>query len=139
MGLFPHKFLSAEFPGYTGRLQPQNGTIAQYLRAAGYSTYALGKWHQTPDDELTDLGPFDRWPSGKGFDHFYGFLGGADDQYKTDLVEDDRHIKPDGRHLMHSSPTRRSRMSTSNGSSRRKSRSLSTSHPAQRIRRTRSN
>ena len=99
MGLFPHKFLSAEFPGYTGRLEPQNGTIAQYLRAAGYGTYALGKWHQTPDDELSDLGPFDRWPSGKGFDHFYGFLGGADDQYKTDLVEDDRHVKPDGRHL----------------------------------------
>ena len=99
MGLFPHKFLSAEFPGYTGRLQPQNGTIAEYLRAAGYSTYALGKWHQTPDDELTDLGPFDRWPSGKGFDHFLGFLGGAEDQYKTDLVEDNRHVAPDGRHL----------------------------------------
>ncbi len=99
MGLFPHAFLSAEFPGYTGRVQPKDGTIAEYLRDAGYSTYALGKWHQTPDPETTDLGPFDHWPSGKGFDHFFGFLGGADDQYKTDLVEDDIHIKPDGRHL----------------------------------------
>lgn len=99
MGLFPHDFLSAEFPGYTGRVEPKNGTIAEYLRARGYSTYALGKWHQTPDRELTDLGPFDHWPSGKGFDHFFGFLGGAEDQYKTDLVEDNNHIKPDGRHL----------------------------------------
>src|SRR5205085_1514347 len=53
----------------------------------------------TPDDESTDLGPFDRWPSGKGFDHNFGFLGGATDQYKPDLVEDNQHIKFDGRHL----------------------------------------
>lgn len=99
MGLFPHEFLSAEFPGYTGRLQPKDGTIAEYLRECGYSTYAIGKWHQTPDPEQSDLGPFDRWPSGKGFDHFFGFLGGAEDQYKPNLVEDNNHIKPDGRHL----------------------------------------
>ena len=99
MGLFPHKFLSAEFPGYTGRLEPRDGTIAEYLRARGYSTYALGKWHQTPDEEGSDLGPFERWPSGKGFDHFLGFLGGAEDQYKPNLVEDNNHVKPDGRHL----------------------------------------
>jgi arylsulfatase len=99
MGLFPHEFMRAEFPGYTGRLAPKDGTIAEYLRDVGYSTYALGKWHLTPDEESTDLGPFDRWPSGKGFDHFYGFLSGATDQYKPDLVEDNLHIKPDGRHL----------------------------------------
>lgn len=99
MGMFPHKMLAAEFPGYTGRLQPRDGTVAEYLRAAGYSTYALGKWHLTPDEESTDLGPFDRWPTGKGFDHFFGFLGGAEDQYKPDLVEDLNHVKPDGRHL----------------------------------------
>ena len=99
MGLFPHDILSAEFPGYNGRLQPKDGTIAEYLRAGGYSTYALGKWHLTPDAEITDLGPFDRWPSGKGFDHFFGFLGGAEDQYKTRLVEDNQSVKPDGRHL----------------------------------------
>jgi len=99
MGLFPHFYLSADYPGYNGHLQPENGTIAQVLRENGYSTYQLGKWHQTPDDEATDLGPFDRWPSGKGFDHNYGFLGGATDQYKPDLVEDNQHIKPDGTHL----------------------------------------
>jgi arylsulfatase A-like enzyme len=99
MGLFPHPFLSFGFPGYSGRLEPRDGTIAEYLRDAGYSTYAVGKWHLTPDEEQTDLGPFDRWPSGKGFDHFFGFLGGSEDQYKPDLVEDDMHVKPDGRQL----------------------------------------
>lgn len=99
MGLLPQKLMAAEFPGYTGRLSPRDGTIADYLRARGYSTYMLGKWHLTPDDEATDLGPFDRWPTGKGFDHWFGFLGGATDQYKPDLVEDDLHVKPDGRHL----------------------------------------
>jgi len=62
---------------------PEHGTIAQVLQGNGYSTYQLGKWHQTPDDEATDLGPFDRWPSGKGFDHNYGFLGGATDPIQT--------------------------------------------------------
>jgi len=99
MGIFPHKFMSAEFPGYTGRLEAKDGTVAEYLRAAGYSTYALGKWHLTPDEEGTDLGPFDRWPTGKGFDHFFGFLGGVEDQYTPNLVEDLNHVKPDGRHL----------------------------------------
>jgi len=99
MGGFPHVGISAGFPGYTGQLRPEDGTIAEYLRDAGYSTYALGKWHLTPDEEISDLGPFDRWPSGKGFQHYFGFLGGAEDQYKPDLVEDNRHIKPDGRHF----------------------------------------
>lgn len=99
MGLLPQKLMAAEFPGYTGRLDPKDGTIAQYLRASGYSTYFLGKGHITPDEESTDLGPFDRWPSGLGFDHAFGFLGGATDQYKPDLIEDNRHVQGDGRHL----------------------------------------
>ena len=99
MGLFPHFYLSADYPGYNGHILPTKGTVAEVLRENGYSTYQLGKWHLTPDEEATDLGPFDRWPSGKGFDHNFGFLGGATDQYKPDLVEDNQHIKPDGRHL----------------------------------------
>ena len=99
MGLFPHEFLSAGFPGYDGRIPASKGTVAENLRENGYSTYQLGKWHLTPDAELTDLGPFDRWPSGKGFDHNFGFLGGAEDQYQPKLVEDNKNIKPDGRHL----------------------------------------
>ncbi len=99
MGLFPHVSLSGDFPGYHAYIQPQNGTIAEVLRENGYSTYQVGKWHLTPDAELSDLGPFDRWPSGKGFDHNFGFLGGMTDQYKPDLVEDNQHVKGDGRHL----------------------------------------
>lgn len=99
MGLLPQKLMAAEFPGYTGRLQPKDGTIAHYLRERGYSTYMLGKGHLTPDEEATELGPFDRWPSGLGFDHFLGFLGGAVDQYKPPLVEGNQYVKPEGRHL----------------------------------------
>jgi arylsulfatase len=88
MGLLPQKLMAAEFPGYTGRLDPtRDGTIAHYLRERGYGTYFLGKSHLTPDEESTDLGPFDRWPSGLGFDHALGFHWGETDQYKPDLFE----------------------------------------------------
>lgn len=99
MGMFPPPYISGDFPGYNGHLQPQDATIAELLQANGYGTYHVGKWHLTPEDEATDLGPFLRWPSGKGFDHNYSFLGGATDQYKPDLVEDNQHVKPDGNHL----------------------------------------
>ena len=100
MGLLPQKLMAAEFPGYTGRLDPtKDGTIAHYLRERGYGTYWLGKSHLTPDEEATDLGPFDRWPSGLGFDHALGFHWGETDQYKPDLFEDNQKTKGDGRHL----------------------------------------
>ena len=51
------------------------GTIAEILRDNGYNTFAVGKYGVTPDEEATDAGPFDHWPTGKGFDHFFGFLG----------------------------------------------------------------
>ncbi|MBO9701036.1 MAG: sulfatase-like hydrolase/transferase [Sporocytophaga sp.] len=99
MGLFPPPFIYADFPGYNGYIQPENGTVAEVLQANGYSTYQVGKWHLTPGSEYSDLGPFLRWPSGKGFDHNLSFLGGATDQYKLDLVEDNQHVKTDGSHL----------------------------------------
>jgi arylsulfatase len=98
-GGFSHISMSAGFPGYDGRIPSNDGTIAEILRQNGYNTYAVGKYGLTPDEDATDLGPFDRWPSGKGFDHFFGFLGSATDQYKPDLVEDNAHVTPDGRHL----------------------------------------
>ena len=100
MGLLPQKLMAAEFPGYTGRLDPtKDGTVAHYLRERGYGTYFLGKSHLTPDEESTDLGPFDRWPSGLGFDHALGFHWGETDQYKPDLFEDSKLTQEDGRHL----------------------------------------
>lgn len=99
MGGFAHTFLSAGFPGWDGRIPSEKGTIAEILRDNGYNTFALGKWGVTPDADSTDAGPFDRWPSGKGFEHFYGFLGSQTDQYLPALVEDNAHTQPDGRHL----------------------------------------
>ncbi len=99
MGGFAHTWLSAGFPGYDGRIPSSKGTIAEILRDNGYNTFGVGKWGLTPDEEMSDAGPFDRWPSGKGFDHFFGFLPSAADQYKPDLIEDNTHVAPDGRHL----------------------------------------
>lgn len=96
---FSHTILSAGFPGWDGRLPSEDGTIAEILRGDGYNTFAVGKYGVTPDEEATDAGPFDHWPTGKGFDHFFGFLGSQTDQYQPDLVEDQAHVKPDGRHL----------------------------------------
>jgi arylsulfatase len=90
---------SAGFPGWDGRVPATAGTIAEILRDNGYNTFAVGKYGITPNDEGTDAGPFDHWPTGKGFDHFFGFLGSATDSYKPDLVEDQAHVTPDGRHL----------------------------------------
>ncbi|QNL50408.1 arylsulfatase [Olivibacter sp. SDN3] len=98
-GGFSHKWASFGFPGWDGRIPSDKGTIAEILRENGYNTFAVGKYGLTPDQDATDAGPFDRWPSGKGFDHFFGFLGSATDQYKPDLVEDNAHVDPDGRHL----------------------------------------
>jgi arylsulfatase A-like enzyme len=96
---FSHTVLSAGFPGWDGRIPSEDGTIAEILRDNGYNTFAVGKYGLTPDEDATDAGPFDRWPTGKGFDHFFGFLASQTDQYRPDLVEDQAHVKPDGRHL----------------------------------------
>jgi arylsulfatase A-like enzyme len=96
---FSHTVMSAGFPGWDGRVPVTAGTIAEILRDNGYNTFAVGKYGVTPDEEATDAGPFDHWPTGKGFDHFFGFLGSQTDQYKPDLVEDQAHVRPDGRHL----------------------------------------
>jgi arylsulfatase A-like enzyme len=96
---FSHTVMSAGFPGWDGKIPSTAGTIAEILRDNGYNTFAVGKYGVTPDEDATDAGPFDRWPTGKGFDHFLGFLGSQTDQYKPDLVEDQAHVRPDGRHL----------------------------------------
>jgi arylsulfatase A-like enzyme len=99
MGGFADAVLAFGFPGYDGRIPSDKGTIAEILREGGYNTFAAGKFGITPDKEETDAGPFDRWPSGKGFDHFFGYLGSQTDQYNPDLVEDNAHVKTDGRNL----------------------------------------
>lgn len=61
------------------------GTIANYLRAAGYSTFAIGKWHLTPLNELNSAASSDYWPTGRGFDHFYGYMGGDTNQFAPEI------------------------------------------------------
>ena len=84
------------YPGYTGKISKQAGTIAEMLRANGYRNYMLGKWHVTPLTETGATGPFDGWPLGRGFDRFYGFMDAETDQYSPELVQDNSHIDPPG-------------------------------------------
>ena len=75
------------YDGYTGMIPRSAGTIAEILRLSGYATAWFGKNHNTPDWETSQNGPFDRWPSGYGFDYFYGFMGGDMDQWRPTLYE----------------------------------------------------
>jgi arylsulfatase A-like enzyme len=99
MGLFPNTAIGT--PGYDGYMPFEKATIAEILRENGYNTFAVGKWHLTPIADATPLGPFNRWPTGRGFDHFYGFLGGSTDQWHPTLIEDNRKVEPplDGKHF----------------------------------------
>ncbi|MCA9075181.1 MAG: arylsulfatase [Planctomycetaceae bacterium] len=90
------------FDGYTGIIPKEAATIAEVLRNYGYATSAFGKWHNTPATETTSIGPKDRWPTGYGFDHFYGFLAGETSQWEPRLVRNLDHIEPpehEGYHL----------------------------------------
>jgi arylsulfatase A-like enzyme len=79
--------LSTGYPGYTSIRPNTAATMAQVLRHNGYNTAAFGKWHQTPTWEIGASGPFDRWPSGEGFERFYGFMGGETDQWNPTLFD----------------------------------------------------
>lgn len=69
------------FPGYTGIIPRSTALVSQHLRDNGYATAMFGKWHNTPEPDISPAGPFDRWPTGLGFDYFYGFNQGETHQY----------------------------------------------------------
>jgi arylsulfatase len=69
------------FPGYTGILPRSTALVSQTLRDSGYATGCFGKWHNTPEPDISPAGPFDRWPTGLGFDTFYGFNQGETHQF----------------------------------------------------------
>src|SRR5215467_10221066 len=73
--------MATGFPGYDSLWSKDTACIAEILGGNGYSTAAFGKWHNTPDFELGACGPFDRWPTGKGFDYWFGFQGGESSQW----------------------------------------------------------
>lgn len=67
--------ISNDWDGFTGLIPKTSATTAEVLKNYGYSTAAFGKWHLTPATECSKAGPFDNWPTGFGFEYFYGFLG----------------------------------------------------------------
>ncbi|MBF5045304.1 sulfatase-like hydrolase/transferase [Aggregicoccus sp. 17bor-14] len=84
---------STGFPGYNGIIPFENGFLSEILQAQGYNTFAVGKWHLTPAEQTTAAGPYDRWPLGRGFERYYGFLGGDTHQYYPDLVHDNHRVE----------------------------------------------
>ncbi len=81
-------------PGYTSVRPNSVATIADMLRLNGYNTGAFGKMHQTPTWEVSISGPFDRWPTGDGFEKFYGFVAGETNQWEPTLTEGTTPIEP---------------------------------------------
>ncbi|TZF84063.1 sulfatase-like hydrolase/transferase [Pedobacter sp. BS3] len=101
VGMGHHPDWAAGFPGYNGDIPFEAGTIAEIMRENGYNTFALGKWHSTRPDQISPAGPFNRWPTGRGFEHFYGFMAGATDQWHPEMVEETSqiNIEPNKKHL----------------------------------------
>jgi len=86
------------FPGYTAAVPKSCAPVVRTLRDNGYVTGGFGKWHLTPDNVQGAAGPFDRWPNGWGFDHWWGFLSGAAGQYDPIITQDNGTIGvPEGK------------------------------------------
>jgi arylsulfatase len=86
---------STGYPGGNGNIPFENGMLSEMLLQHGYNTFALGKWHLTPADQNSAAGPYDRWPLGRGFERYYGFLGGDTHQYYPELVYDNHAVEPE--------------------------------------------
>ena len=86
--------LSTGFPGYDSIIGPQNATVGKILSENGYATSWFGKNHNTPGFQMSVTGPFNQWPSGMGFNYFYGFMGGETDQWTPYLFRDHTQIFP---------------------------------------------
>lgn len=82
------------YPGYNAMMPKSAATVAEVLRQHGFNTAAFGKWHLAPGRETSSLGPFDRWPTGQGFEYYYGFLAAETNQYYPALFENKNPISP---------------------------------------------
>jgi arylsulfatase len=87
--------ISTGYPGYNSMWGSDCAAIPEVLKYNGYNTAAFGKWHNTPDWETSTSGPFTRWPTGVGFDYFYGFLGGETSQYDPQLFLNTQPVEPE--------------------------------------------
>ncbi|MBI5289509.1 MAG: arylsulfatase [Chloroflexi bacterium] len=88
--------LASGYPGYTAQIPKSSAFISEILTRNGYATYAVGKWHLTPANEMHMGAPRDRWPLGRGFERFYGFIGAETHQYTPALVYDNHEVSPPG-------------------------------------------
>lgn len=82
------------FPNASGTIPPANGMISEILGEAGWNTYIVGKWHLCPDDEMNVASTRRNWPSGRGFERFYGFLGAETNQWYPEIVYDNHPVDP---------------------------------------------
>jgi arylsulfatase A-like enzyme len=86
--------IATSAPGYSSLRPNTAAPIAETLKLNGYSTAQFGKCHEVPVWETSSAGPFDRWPTGSGFEHFYGFIGGEAHQYYPALYEGTKPVEP---------------------------------------------
>jgi len=85
--------LANDWDGYSGVQPKTSAMVAEVLKDYGYHTGAWGKWHNTPAEDTTAAGPFDYWPTGYGFQYFYGFLAGEASQYEPNLVRNTAYVE----------------------------------------------
>ncbi len=85
--------IANDFDGFSGIIPKSSATMAEVLKDYGYNTSAFGKWHNTPEEQITSKGPFDYWPTGYGFEYFYGFLAGEASQYEPTMVRNTSYVK----------------------------------------------
>jgi arylsulfatase A-like enzyme len=85
--------LTNGFPNGRGKVSKETALISEVLKENGYNTIAVGKWHLLPGNERTATGPFDEWPLQRGFEKYYGFLGGETSQWNPDLVHGNEYIE----------------------------------------------
>ena len=86
--------MATGFPGYNGSVPRENGFLSEMLLAQGYATFGIGKWHLTLASEYASGASKARWPLSRGFERFYGFLGGKTSQWSPTLVHDSHYITP---------------------------------------------
>jgi arylsulfatase A-like enzyme len=93
---------ATDHPGYRGSISPHAGTVAEILQEQSVNTLAVGKWHVMPSQDQGFSGPFTHWPTNRGFNHFFGFMGAESSQWHPELVDGHTFLQPedkDGPHL----------------------------------------
>jgi arylsulfatase len=86
--------MATGFPGYHGTISREHGFLSEMLRREGYATFAVGKWHLTPVSDYASGASKARWPLARGFDRYYGFLGGKTNHWVPTLVHDNHYVDP---------------------------------------------